>query len=81
MKTCLLILALFAAGCSTTVRNSQGVTVLKTYANADIIAFKQGDTSLYMKKMNHSTPTRAGGSVVGTAGSAIVSGITAAAAL
>lgn len=62
----LLLAFLILPACSTTVYRN-GNPILRTYANADIVEFHQGDTSLRMVKMNHSTPTRAAGSVVGTA--------------
>lgn len=81
MKTCLLILCLFGAGCAQTVVYRNCKPILKTQANAKSLVFRQGDTYLRIDGLNHSTPTRAGGSVAGTIGTSIVSGITAAAAL
>lgn len=81
MKYLILPLALVLSSCAHTIVRKNGRVILDTQANARLLVFKQGDTYLYIDGLNHSTPTRAGGSVVGTAGTAIVSGITAAAAL
>lgn len=60
------------AGCaSTTVRNASGQTILHTQADAQDLEFHQGDTSLHVVRLDHSTPTRAGGSVIGTTGTAV----------
>lgn len=81
MKTCLLILCLFGAGCASTTVYRNGQPILKTQANAKSLVFRQGDTYLRIDGLDHAGPTRAGGSVAGTIGTSIVSGITAAAAL
>lgn len=80
----LVVISLLAlcllAGCSTKA-DRNGFT---TYVNFKRMEYRndgRGAFSFVGEGVNHSTPTRAAGSVVGTAGSAIVSGITAAAAL
>lgn len=63
----LTALCLILPACAHTVVKKNDQVILDTQANADLVEFRQGDTSLKMVKMNHSTPTRAGGSVIGTA--------------
>lgn len=66
----------FLSGCAGTYVSGK---CLYTQANADYIEWHGGaNPSFKAYKINHSTPTRAGGSVLGTVGSSIVAGITAA---
>lgn len=77
----ILLLTAFLPGCQTTVYRD-GKPILRTQANAKRVEFHQdakGATSLVIDGLNHSVPTRAGGSVAGTVGTSIVSGISAAA--
>ncbi len=74
----LLAFALTACASTTVYRN--GKRVLNTQANASLLVFHQGDTDLRIEGLNHSTPTRAGGSVIGTAGTALTGIVTAVAA-
>lgn len=85
LHACLVWFAVLAAlctlaGCAQTVVDAKG---FRTQANVSHVEYRRtadGAVSLVMDGVNHSTPTRAGGSVAGTIGSAVVSGMTAAAA-
>lgn len=70
MKQLLLLPFLFCIGCAQTSVYKNGQRVFATQANASLVVFHQGDTDLRIEGLNHSTPTRAGGSVIGTAGTA-----------
>lgn len=72
MKPLLLILlSLAMCSCSTTVSEG-GKPVLKTYANMTGVEFRTpAGTYLKADRIDHSTPTRAAGSVVGTAATGI----------
>jgi hypothetical protein len=70
MKTLALIAILFS-GCASTSVFKNGQKILFTQANANSLEFRQGDTFLKIEGLNHSTPTRAGGSVIGTTGTAL----------
>lgn len=76
-----LLIAFLFTGCASTSIYENGRKVFTTQANANELSYvsAQGST-LKVSGLNHSTPTRAGGSAIGTAGTAIVSGITAAVA-
>lgn len=69
----LVILALAAwalfylTGCASTTVYKDGEPVFFTQSNARVVDFRNGDVSLHIEGLNHSTPTRAGGSVIGTA--------------
>ncbi len=52
-------------GCATRVYEN-GHLVLETYGDATGMQFSTGRTSLTVSRLNHSVPTRAAGSVVGT---------------
>lgn len=65
MRAVMILLGLALVGCETKVYKD-GNLILKTQANAKSLVFRQGDTYLKIDGMNHSTPTRAGGSVLGT---------------
>lgn len=79
--TATILAGLLCSGCAFTRVKENGQEVFYTQANAKhlIVRTARGST-LEIDGLNHSTPTRAGGSVAGTIGSAAVSGITAAAA-
>lgn len=66
-----LALAFAMSSCASTTVYQGGQKILTTQANAASLAFKQGDTSLEVTGLDHSTPTRAGGSVIGTTGTAV----------
>ncbi len=66
----LFLLPLVFVGCAQTTVFRNGQPILRTQANASLVVFSQGDTALRIEGMNHSTPTRAGGSVIGTTGTA-----------
>lgn len=67
MKTLLLLgISIGLAGCAQTTVFRNGQPILKTQANAKLLVFQRGDTYLRIEGLNHSTPTRAGGSVIGT---------------
>ncbi len=65
------LLALMLCGCASTSVYRDGKRILFTQANATHLEFRQGDTSLVIDGMDHSTPTRAGGSVAGTIGASL----------
>lgn len=63
----LLVVACLMTACSTTIRDPQtGVVIFRTEADATNVTFKSGSTYFHADRLNHSTPTRAGGSVAGT---------------
>jgi hypothetical protein len=63
----LLILCLATVGCAHTEVRENGATVFKTQMNAKRLTYRSPAGSyLSVEGMNHSTPTRAGGSVLGT---------------
>lgn len=65
---CLIaFVAMLLTSCAQTQVYRNGQCVFKTQANASLVVFHQADTDLRIEGMNHSTPTRAGGSVIGTA--------------
>ncbi len=66
-----LLLAFVFAGCASTSVYRGGQKIFTTQADAGQLEFHDGGTSLTVQGLNHSTPTRAGGSVIGTAGSAV----------
>lgn len=72
-----LLLCFFLTGCAQTQVFRNGKCVFKTQANASLVVFHQADTDLRIEGMNHSIPTRAGGSVVGTAATGAASIATA----
>lgn len=76
MKLLPLCFLLFAS-CAETQVYRNGQLALRTQANASLLTFHQGDTDLRIEGMNHSTPTRAGGSVVGTAATGLAGVATA----
>jgi hypothetical protein len=77
VRTALAALFSMLAGCASTTVYRDGKPILKTQADAKSLAFSQGDTSLKVVGLNHSTPTRAGGSVIGTTGTAVAGAATA----
>lgn len=78
MKTHLLVLICIPFGaCSTVIKGPNGKTRMRTYANARYMHYKDENCEMTIHGMNHSTPTRATGSVIGTTGSAGTSLVTA----
>lgn len=75
----LILFTLIFTSCSTTVYRD-GRPILKTYANATGFHFQDGSTSLSADKLDHSSPTRAAGSIVGTGLSGVAGVIAAKAA-
>lgn len=73
----LCLLSVFFVGCAQTSVYRNGQCVFRTQANASLIVFHQADTDLRIEGLNHSTPTRAGGSVIGTASAGATSLATA----
>jgi len=75
----LTLIAIMLPGCATEIRDPKtGIVVFKTYGDAKNITFaKSGDSyQLHADDLNHSLPTRAAGSLIGTTGTAIaVSGL------
>lgn len=74
----LAFLVLMCYGCaSTKVNYPNGKTAFSTQANAEDISFTAGAgataVAFHAAKLNHSTPTRAGGSVVGTGATGLTS--------
>jgi hypothetical protein len=78
MRLLLFLAVLLLTGCSTTVYGPAGQPQFRTYANAKNLTFTGPGTSLHADDLNHSTPTRAAGSLVGTAASGVTGIITAA---
>jgi hypothetical protein len=73
MRIILSIGCLFLCACSTTVRDKQGVTRFRTFADLKDFHYKDESTEITASIVDHSTPTRAG-----TTG--VADGLTAAAA-
>lgn len=70
MKPILALLLCLLSGCATYASKER----VAVYSNADYVEWHGGENpSLVMRGVNNSTPTRAGGSVVGTAGSSLAS--------
>jgi len=68
MKYIIPLLCAALSACAYTRVAEGGKTVFITQANATEVEFRSANGSyLHMRGVNHSTPTRAGGSVVGTA--------------
>jgi hypothetical protein len=75
MKRLLLCLPLLLIGCASTTVSEGGHKVFTTQMNCAEMEYRSPAGSyLRVRGMNHSTPTRAGGSVLGT-GLGGVSGI------
>lgn len=70
-------LFIILTSCAQTSVYRNGQCVFRTQANASLVVFHQADTDLRIEGLNHSTPTRAGGSVIGTTGTALVGVATA----
>lgn len=65
IKPAAALLALFLVGCASTTFYHNGQKVLATQANiTGLVVTKDGE--LRADKVDHSTPTRAGGSAAGT---------------
>ena len=62
----LTILCLLLAGCSTTVRDKNGVTRFRTFSDITNFDYQDETTKIHADILNNSLPTRAGGSVIGT---------------
>lgn len=60
------LICLLLCSCASTKVYRNGLLVLNTQADASNFEFIQGDTQLRATRLNHSGPTRAGGSVLGT---------------
>lgn len=74
MKLILAISCLLMSACTSSTFYSKGVKVAHIQADLDAVTFKShsdGSIEFSAARMNHSLPTRAGGSVVGTAGAAV----------
>lgn len=74
MKTALLLalLPLLLIGCAGTQVRENGKIVFRTQMNCAEMEFRSPAGSyLKVRGMNHSTPTRAGGSLIGTTGAAM----------
>lgn len=81
MQTLKLLPLLLLCSCSTTI-SENGKPVLRTYANMTGVEFRTpAGTYLRADRIDHSTPTRAAGSVVGTAATGVTGIITGAAGL
>lgn len=74
MKRYIPILAcLLLPSCATTIVREKGQVVLAIQANAKRVHYQSPAGSvLDIDELNHSTATRAGGSVIGTIGSSIM---------
>ncbi len=72
--TRLVLLCLLMSSCSTTLYHPNGKPKFRTYGDSASIAYQDKTTTLQVTGLDHSTPTRSAGSVVGT-------GLTGAAAL
>lgn len=67
MKHLAALLPLLMIGCAFTEVRENGKTVFRTQMNCAYMEYRSPSRSvLIVHGMNHSTPTRAGGSVLGT---------------
>lgn len=81
MKTVLLItLCAPWIGCASTTIYRSGKPILRIQGDATNLTYRNGGIYFHADKLNHSEPTRAGGSVIGTAGTAATGIVTALAA-
>jgi hypothetical protein len=62
----LFIIYLSLNSCSTTLYHPNGKPKFRTYGDSASIAYQDKTTKLQVTDLNHSAPTRATGSVVGT---------------
>jgi len=74
-----IFVCLLFTGCAFTEVSDPktGKRVFYTQADATNITYTGPGYSFHADRLNHSTPTRAGGSVAGTISSGFVSGVTA----
>jgi hypothetical protein len=73
-----LLLCFLLSSCQTVVYGPDGRPQFRTYGDVAGLTFTGPGTTLHADTLNHSTPTRAGGSVVGTAFTGIGGAITSA---
>jgi hypothetical protein len=66
-----LLLCLLLTGCQTVVYGPDGKRQFATGANAKNLTFTGPGTYLHADDLNHSTPTRAAGAVIGNAATGI----------
>lgn len=77
MKILFTTATILLSGCSTTIKE-HGQVVFHTQANLTNVNFSTpAGTHFHADKVDHSTPTRAGGSVIGTTGTAVTGAATA----
>jgi hypothetical protein len=60
MKLLLAALMVVLSGCSTTVRDKNGVPRFRTFANLRDFHYKDETTEIRANEVDHSTPTKAG---------------------
>lgn len=73
-----LFLCFLFVGCAQTQVREAGKVVFTTQMNCASMSYRSAaGSTLTVTGMNHSTPTRAGGSVIGTTGTALVGVATA----
>lgn len=64
--TRLLALCLLMTSCSTTIYGPDGKPKMRTFADASNVSYKDKECEFHADTLNHSAPTRATGSVIGT---------------
>lgn len=67
-----LLIALSLSGCATHLNYPNGKRAVAIYSNATNIDFEGGGIKFHADKLDNSTPTRAGGSVIGTTEAGLV---------
>lgn len=60
MKTLLAALLVVLSGCSTTVRDKNGVTRFRTFSDLKDWSYKDETTEIHATEVDNSTPTKAG---------------------
>jgi hypothetical protein len=64
--TRLFLLCLLMSSCSTTIYYPNGKPKFRTYGDSASVTYQDKTTTLQVTDLNHSAPTRATGSVIGT---------------
>lgn len=72
-----LVTLISMSGCARSTFYNGKDPILKTQANITGLSITKGDYALHVDRIDHSTPTRAGGSVIGTFWTGFTSALTA----
>lgn len=71
------LVVFLSAGCASSTFYNGKDRILKTQANITGLSITKGDYALKADRIDHSTPTRAGGSAMGTWWTGLTSALTA----